>query len=78
MELVGFIANTAPDGSAQFGGLPVAAALSELGDVDAVLVTDLKAPQAAFDGLRAVMSEERILTPRLLRVIRGRKQENGT
>lgn len=79
MDLAGFIVNAAPDGNEleQFGGLPVAASLAELGQVDAVLLTDLKTPQATFDTLRAILPDERILTPRLLRVIRGRKQEDG-
>jgi DNA-binding MarR family transcriptional regulator len=77
MELAGFVATGAANGGAQeFGGLKVAATLAELGQVDAVLLTDLKAPQATFDHLRASIPDERILTPRLLRIMRARKQED--
>lgn len=78
LELAGFVATTTANGGAQeFGGLKVAATLAELGQVDAVLLTDLKAPQATFDHLRASIPDERILTPRLLRIMRTRKQEDG-
>lgn len=78
LELAGFVATgTATGGTQEFGGLKVVATLAELGHVDAVLLTDLKAPQATFDHLRASMPIERILTPRLLRVMRMRKQEGG-
>lgn len=74
IELAGFVA-PGLEGASEFGGLRVAASLTELGSVDAVILTDLQAPQATFDRLRAVLSEERILTPRLLRVMRVRKPE---
>lgn len=77
LELAGFVATGAVNGGAQeFGGLKVAATLAELGQVDAVLLTDLTVPQATFDHLRASMPDERILTPRLLRIMRARKQED--
>ena len=77
LELAGFVATGAANGGAQeVGGLKVAATLAELGQVDAVLLTDLKTPQASFDHLRASIPDERILTPRLLRIMRTRKQED--
>jgi DNA-binding MarR family transcriptional regulator len=78
LELAGFVAAANANGGAQeFGGLKVAATLAELDHVDAVLLTDLKAPQATFDHLRASLPDERILTPRLLRIMRTRKPEDG-
>lgn len=78
VELAGFVATANANGGAQeFGGLKVSATLAELGQVDAVLLTDLKAPQATFDRLRATVPDERILAPRLLRIMRTRKQEDG-
>ncbi len=78
VELAGFVATAPTNGGArEFGGLKVAATLAELGRVDAVLLTDLKAPQATFDHLRATVPDERILAPRLLRIMRTRKQEDG-
>lgn len=52
-------------------GLPVYNNLDELNDVDAVIVVDTTAPQAAFDGLVTKMSAERVLTPDVLRVSRN-------
>lgn len=79
VELAGFLAALGPlnDGVREFGGLPVVARLNDLGQVDAVLVTDLKTPQATFDHLRTSLPDERILTPRLLRVMRTRRQEGS-
>ncbi|MCG8543949.1 MAG: winged helix-turn-helix transcriptional regulator [Alphaproteobacteria bacterium] len=51
-------------------GLPVAASPGDIDRLDAVIVTDLTAPQDTFDALAAVMPAERILTPALLHVVR--------
>lgn len=53
-----------------FAGLPVVAAPDALGRLDAVIVTDLTAPQNVFDALTAHMLSDRILTPPLLQVVR--------
>ncbi len=52
-------------------GLPAHATLAEAGPLDAVIVTDLTGPQRAFDGLKGLMPDERIITPRMLRIARG-------
>ena len=51
-------------------GLEVRPYLTELGAIDAVIITDLNDPQAAYDSLITVVPDDRILTPRLLRVAR--------
>ena len=53
-----------------FHGLPVVGRLKDLGPVDAVIITDMKTPQAVFDALVQVFPRERVLTPRLLSVSR--------
>ena len=55
----------------RFYNLPVAPSVLELGPLDAVIVTDLKRPQATYDAMRAALSEDRVLVPRLLRVNRN-------
>ncbi len=65
------------DGAAtrrEFAGLKVAASANELDALDAVIVTDLRAPQAVFDALARDLSAERVLTPRLLGVVRREAQ----
>lgn len=57
------------DGST-FHGCPVVTRLKDLGHVDAVLVTDMRSPQAVFDALVQVFPRDRLLTPRLLSVSR--------
>jgi len=52
-----------------FAGLPVVRSLDELGGADALIVTDLQNPQAAYDALCRTCSPERILTPALLGVV---------
>lgn len=56
--------------SAEFVGLPVFATIKKLGDVDAVIVTDLRAPQAVFDKLSKEISADRVLAPPLLGIMR--------
>jgi DNA-binding MarR family transcriptional regulator len=57
---------------AEFCGLPVVRAAADAAAVDAVIVTDQAAPQAAFETLAGEMPAERVVTPRLLRVTRVR------
>lgn len=56
----------------RFAGLPVVARLKELGPVGAVIVTDFRRPQAAYDTLIETLPSERVLTPRLLGISRAR------
>ncbi len=55
-------------------GVPVVRSLAELDDVDAVILTDIRTPQLAYEQLARAMAEERILTPSVLRVIRDRRE----
>ena len=52
-------------------GVPVVRAVTELKDIDGVIITDSKAPQAIFDSLTECFDEHRILTPALLRITRS-------
>jgi hypothetical protein len=54
----------------RFAGLAVVARLKELGPVGAVIVTDFRNPQSAYDALVESMPSDRVLTPRLLGVSR--------
>lgn len=53
-------------------GLPVAARFEDLPPVDALLLTDIRAPQERYAELRARFDPARILVPQLLRVVRER------
>ena len=55
-----------------FAGRPVAARLKDMGAFDAVIVTDFRNPQEAFDRLAAALPADRILTPKLLNISRSR------
>lgn len=68
VELVGILDPDAKDGT--FAGLPVRATLKALPKRDALLVTDLRAPQATYDALTQAMQPEKVLTPPLLGVSR--------
>lgn len=70
IELVGIVDPVAA--AKPFAGLAVVGRLKELGPVNAVIVTDLGNPQAAYDALVETMPGERVLTPRLLGVSRAR------
>jgi DNA-binding MarR family transcriptional regulator len=68
IELVGIVA---PDhAGGRIAGLPVAKSLKPLEPFDAVLVTQMQAPQAAVDALDGKLAPERILVPAMLRVSR--------
>ena len=68
VEIVGITDPTA--GQEKFLGLPVVPMLKKLGTVDAVVITDLTDPQAAYAALAEHLPSERILTPAILRVAR--------
>jgi DNA-binding MarR family transcriptional regulator len=53
-----------------FAHLPVVDRIEAAGEIDAVLVTEMNHPQATFDALGSMLSPERVLTPKLLRIIR--------
>ena len=54
-------------------GLKVAKRLKDLGVVDAVIITDYRNAQQAYDQLSAVIDSQRILAPPLLHVSRTRE-----
>ncbi len=72
VELIGIVDPACE--TARFAGLPVVARLKELGPVSAVIVTDFRTPQAAFDMLAETLPVERVLTPRLLGISRAKPQ----
>jgi len=66
IDIAGLIDESSPDDT--FLQYPVVPALAALGAVDAVIVTDLGAPQRRFETMRAEIASERVLAPPLLRV----------
>jgi len=68
VTLVGIVDETASE--QVFAGLPVEQSITALGTLDAVIITDLTAPQAAFESANKDISSERILAPRFLHISR--------
>ncbi len=75
IELVAVIAPgcNAPE----VAGLPVSADIAAVSEVDAVLVTDIRTPQATYEMLRKRLPEERVLTLPLLHVSREHHGKKG-
>ena len=76
VSLAGIVDPAVAEG-ARFAGLRIVSSLSELGPVDAVLVTDVRTPQETFDRLTARLVPERVLVPSFLRVSRKPPQLAG-
>lgn len=55
----------------KLAGLPVVRSIDEVGDVDAVIVTDITRPQDTYDMLARSWSRERLFAPPMLRIARG-------
>jgi DNA-binding MarR family transcriptional regulator len=72
IELIGIVDPVCE--AERFAGLPVVARLKELGPVSAVVITDFRTPQAAYDTLAETLPTERVLTPRLLGISRAKPQ----
>lgn len=51
-------------------GIPIVHRLSELSNIDAVIITDMQSSQVTFDQLRLQMPEEKLFAPELLRINR--------
>ncbi len=56
----------------KLAGLPVVRSLDEVGEIDAVVVTDITKPQATYATLAKNWPDERLFTPAMLRVARDR------
>jgi DNA-binding MarR family transcriptional regulator len=55
-----------------YAGVPLAAKLKDLGAVSAVIVTELREAQLAYNTLVTLLPRERVLTPPLLKVSRDK------
>ncbi|RAU23542.1 MarR family transcriptional regulator [Paramagnetospirillum kuznetsovii] len=67
-DLADIAALTAADFDIVIVGIASLAHMDQLGEVDAVLLTDLADPLAAWEALVARMPAERVLTPKILEV----------
>jgi DNA-binding MarR family transcriptional regulator len=72
VSLVGLIdPDRDPDPTSdRYAGLRVAKTPTELEPLDAILITDLRDPQGAYERLSGLMANDRLMTPPLLRVLR--------
>jgi predicted RNA methylase len=62
--------------AATFVGVPVVRSFAEVeGTFDAVVVTDLGAPQAVFESATALLGPDRVLAPKLLGLRQRPRQE---
>jgi hypothetical protein len=55
----------------RFHGVPIARSVGQLSQIDAVVITDSRSPQEAFDAMRKYFAEEKIFAPDLLRITRA-------
>ena len=66
VELVGVIDPNA--GKGEFAGLPVVAAMPDPKDVDAIIICDIREPQASYDEACSNFPAERVLALKFLNV----------
>ncbi len=69
VEIVGIIESNDFEG-AEFAGLKVSRTFEGLGDVDVVVITDMKQPQKVFDTLLKSFAPEQLLFPKFLHISR--------
>ena len=58
--------------TSEFAGLPVVTDPGRVGEIDAVLIAETADPQGAFDSLMKTALADRLITPPLLHVMRGK------
>lgn len=56
----------------RIAGIPVVRSLDAVGGFDAVVITEIRAPQRIYDGLAATLADGRIHAPAVLGIVRGR------
>ncbi len=71
IEIVAVI--DATSNRSQLAGIPVLRSLAEAGAIDAIIITDIRTPQATYDELAHFLPAAAILAPPLLRVNRARR-----
>lgn len=54
----------------RLAGTPIVHSLAEIGDVDALVITDIKDPQRTYDRIAAHFGAEKVIFPSLLRLSR--------
>ena len=62
---------------AAIAGVPVLAELPAESEFDAVLLTDIRAPQESYDAMRLQLADDRLLVPGILRVSRRDAMAEG-
>jgi DNA-binding MarR family transcriptional regulator len=75
IELVGVVNGEASE--TEFAGLPVVRDAAQLSNVDAAVICDIAAPQAAYGKACLHFPRERVLAPRFLGVVAARQTRNG-
>ena len=60
-----------------FCGIKVFRSLEEIGEVDALVLTDMRAPQQVFDSLSKSFPQDRIITPEILHISRSSPVDGG-
>lgn len=71
VEIAGVIDGAAND--KRFLHVPVLRALADAGPIDGVVLTEMTAPQAAYDMLRATHAGLAVVAPRLLKITTGNR-----
>ena len=64
-------------GSGEFIDLPVVDTPKDLGVLDTLIITDLSAPQEAYDLTAKVFPPDRVLAPKMLNISFGIRPEEG-
>lgn len=77
VEVIGIVDDPLRAG-ARFLGLPVVASQAALEKVEAAIVTDLAAPQRAFDDALAALGKDRVFAPDFLRIRRPPALASGS
>jgi len=77
IDLVGILDKDAAETTNTFMDIPVGATTQGMGAVHALIITDMKTPQATFDEAIKHFPHERILTIPFLRIRRTGNSENG-
>ena len=59
-------------------GRPIIKSFAELESVDAVIISDIDDPQSGYNKMAAVLPDERILVPPILKILRNQAAEEAS
>jgi len=75
VKIVGIVDNSSKIKT--YAGVPIVGQVSELAEIDVIIITDMGNPQSSYDKMITVLPAERVLAPAILNINRSDISQDG-